>query len=263
MVLSVHTIVYSQANTGKNPNNKAVKKKKKIDLENPKYPSYFGFQFRPIIPSSFLGEQVFTTSLNNFSTTFSQKYGYSFGATIRVGMTKLIAFETGINYNQRHFGIDASIADSGFYEKTTLGFVNYDIPLNALVYIQLSDKIYANAAMGGMLSFSPTNVAKHYFVGGVNNFYHSGQLKRKANFNLNASIGFEYRTEKKGFFYFGGSAVIPVSPLFYLYSQYRSSVNVLLSTINPVSGSYMTVDLKYFFPNIKNKGTQFTKGPIE
>ena len=114
-------------------NNKTTKKKS----EESKFPSYFGFNVRSIIPSSFTGEQSHTISSDYlgkpFTTTFAQKYGYSFGGTIRVGITKLIAFETGINYNQRHFSINSTYLDSGFIEQNTLSFINYEIPLNALV----------------------------------------------------------------------------------------------------------------------------------
>ncbi|MBI1835685.1 MAG: hypothetical protein HYR91_00315, partial [Flavobacteriia bacterium] len=216
-----------------------------------------------IIPSSFLGEQKFDVSDQNFTTTFYQKVGYSYGATIRIGLTKLLAFETGINYNKRNFGIKASLIDSNFYEKNNISFVNYDIPLNGLVYIQMSERFYANVSMGAMLSFGSSNIKKVYYFSGVNNFIHEGQLARRTNINVNASIGFEYRTEKKGYFYFGGSAVVPIAPLFYLFNYYRYSESVINVNKHPVKGSYMTIDLKYFFPNIKNKGTQFTKGPID
>lgn len=255
---------HAQTNPKSTKNNKKTTKKKS---EESKYPSYFGFHVRSIIPSSFTGEQSHTISTDYlgkpFTTTFAQKYGYSFGGTIRVGVTKLIAFETGINYNQRHFSINSSYADSGFIEQNTLTFVNYEIPLNALVYIQLSDKIFANVAMGGMLVFSPTEVKKIQYFTGKNNFVHTGELIHQLNANVNASIGFEYRTEEKGVFYFGGSAVVPLMPIFNQYNYYRYSQSLLTFNNHLVKGSYVTLDLKYFLPNVKNKGTQFTKGPIE
>ena len=244
-------------------NNKTTKKKS----EESKFPSYFGFNVRSIIPSSFTGEQSHTISSDYlgkpFTTTFAQKYGYSFGGTIRVGITKLIAFETGINYNQRHFSINSTYLDSGFIEQNTLSFINYEIPLNGLVYIQLSDKIFANVTMGGMLVFNPTEVKKIQYFTGKNNFVHTGELDNKLNFSVNSSIGFEFRTEEKGIFYIGAAAVVPLMPIFNQFNYYRFSESLLAYNNHSVNGSYVSLDLKFFLPNVKNKGTQFTKGPIE
>jgi hypothetical protein len=255
---------HAQTNSKSTKNNKKTTKKKS---EEPKFPSYFGFSVRSIIPSSFTGKQSHTISSDYlgkpFTTTFAQKYGYSFGGTVRVGITKLIAFETGINYNQRHFSINSTYLDSGFVEQNTLSFINYEIPLNGLVYIQLSDKIYANVTMGGMLIFNPTEVKKIQYFTGKNNFIHTGELDHKLNFSVNASIGFEFRTEEKGIVYVGGSAVVPLMPLFNQYNYYRYSESLLTFNNHLVNGSYVSLDLKFFLPNVKNKGTQFTKGPIE
>ena len=253
-----------QINSKSSKSSKTVVKKKS---EESKFPSYFGFNVRSIIPSSFTGEQSHTISSDYlgkpFTTTFAQKYGYSFGGTIRVGITKLIAFETGINYNQRHFSINSTYLDSGFVEQNTLSFINYEIPLNGLVYIQLSDEIFANVTMGGLLVFNPTEVRKIKYFTGKNNFVHTGELEHKLNFSVNSSIGFEFRTEDKGIFYIGGSAVVPLMPIFNQFNYYRFSESLLAYNNHPVKGSYVSLDLKFFLPNVKNKGTQFTKGPIE
>jgi len=253
-----------QINSKTSKTSKIVVKKKS---EESKFPSYFGFNVRSIIPSTFTGEQSHTISSDYlgkpFTTTFAQKYGYSFGGTIRVGITKLIAFETGINYNQRYFSINSTYLDSGFIEQNTLSFINYEIPLNGLVYIQLSDKIFANVTMGGMLVFNPTEVRKIQYFTGKNNFVHTGELDHKLNFSVNSSIGFEFRTEEKGIFYLGVAAVVPLMPIFNQFNYYRFSESLLAYNNHSVNGSYVSLDLKFFLPNVKNKGTQFTKGPIE
>ena len=268
LLLLIFFISYLQANcqlnTKPSKSSKATVKKKS---EESKFPSYFGFNVRSIIPSTFTGEQSHTISSDYlgkpFTTTFAQKYGYSFGGTIRVGITKLIAFETGINYNQRYFSINSTYLDSGFIEQNTLSFINYEIPLNGLVYIQLSDKIFANVSMGGMLVFNPTEVKKIQYFTGKNNFVHTGELDHKLNFSVNSSIGFEFRTEEKGIFYIGAAAVVPLMPIFNQFNYYRFSESLLAYNNHSVNGSYVSLDLKFFLPNVKNKGTQFTKGPIE
>ena len=81
---------------------------------------------------------------------------------------------------------------------------------------------------------------------------------------MNANVGFEFRTEKNGFFYLGGVARVPFKPLFDLYVQYDYTGTDYQSIMHgTVDGSFLSIELKYFFPNIKNKGIQFQKGPIE
>ena len=79
---------------------------------------------------------------------------------------------------------------------------------------------------------------------------------------LNANIGFEYRTSKSGFFYLGGSFQYPFSPIYTLAAAYNYK-NASSVAFGKLGGTYITVDFKYFFPNIRNKGEQFQQGPIE
>lgn len=226
-----------------------------------RFPSYFGFQVRPVFPTRFIGEPETVLTSNEFSTTISQKMGYSFGGTVRAGLTKLIAFETGINYTQRHFDIAMSVADSNMFATNELTFIEYDIPLNGLVYVQMSEKFFMNGSLGLALTFKPTDVGVRTLPGGSFDFFHTGMVTSKTGFDLNVNIGFEYRTEKSGFFYIGGSGRVPFKPVFdmialYKYQGYKNTV------IGEIDGSFLAIDFKYFFPNIKNKGEGFKDGPI-
>lgn len=227
-----------------------------------KFPSYFGLQVRPVFPTRFVGEPVTTLSKDSYATTLSQKIGYSFGGTVRAGLTKLLALETGINFTQRNFDISMSVADSGVYATNDLSFISYDIPINGLVYIQLSEQIYMNASLGVALTFKPTNVGVLTLPGGSYSFTHTGRVARKTGFELNANIGFEYRTEKIGFFYIGGSARVPFKPVFDLISEYKYQ-GYSTKVYGEVDGTFLSLDFKYFFPNINNRGVQFQEGPIQ
>lgn len=227
-----------------------------------RFPSYFGLQVRPVFPTRFIGEPETTLSKDGYATTISQKIGYSFGGTVRAGLTKLLALETGINFTQRNFDVTMSVADSGVYAKNDLSFISYDIPINGLVYIQLSEQFYMNASLGVALTFKPTNVGILTLPGGSYSFTHTGRVARKTAFDLNANIGFEYRTEKIGFFYIGGSARVPFKPVFDLISEYKYQ-GYSTKVYGEVDGSFLSIDFKYFFPNINNKGVQFQEGPIQ
>jgi hypothetical protein len=227
-----------------------------------RFPSYFGLQVRPVLPTRYIGTPNLTLTNQEFSTTISQKMGYSFGATVRAGLTKLIALETGINFTERNYDVRMSVADSGVYAENDLSFIAYDIPLNALFYVPLSKKFYMNASLGAALIFKPSSVGILNLPGGKNTFTHEGVISSKGAIDFNANVGFEYRTEKSGFFYLGGSARVPFQPLFNLVAQYKYDgyKNTVSGTID---GTFLAIDVKYFFPNIRNRGTQFQKGPIE
>jgi hypothetical protein len=226
-----------------------------------RFPSYFGVQVRTLFPTQFIGQSELTLGKNGFSTTLQQSIGYSFGATVRAGLTKLLAFETGINYTQREFNVSMEVPDSNIYATNQLTFISYDVPLNALVYIQMGKQIYMNASLGFALTFKPTDVGILTKPGGSNLFYHTGLVMRKAGFDINANIGIEYRTKKSGFFYIGGSGRVPLAPLFQLIAQYKYQ-GIKTTVSGNVDGSYLSIDVKYFFPNIRNRGIQFTHGPI-
>jgi hypothetical protein len=235
-----------------------------VQAQSPKIkpPSYFGFQVRPIFPTSFIGSPEMSHQLDGFETTITQRAGYSFGGTVRVGLTKLIALETGINFTQRHFDLNFGVPDSNSFGSDRMSFIEYDVPLNGLVYIRLADQWYMNASIGFAITFKPTHVGTFNQPGGFHTYTHTGLVRSKAGFDANANVGFEFRTKKKGFFYLGGSARVPFSPLFDLVSDYQWQGNIT-RMFGEVDGSFLAIDFKYFFPNIRNKGIQFIDGPIE
>jgi hypothetical protein len=226
-----------------------------------KFPSYFGLQFGTVIPSSFVGSPVTSLTNNEFSTQLSQNIGYTFGATVRAGLSKRFAFETGMNFVQRSFNMTMAVADSNVFATNEMRFISYDIPANVLVYIQLSKSLYMNASMGFSLVFKPTSIGVLTAPGSYHSFRHTGRVNRKGGLDLQASMGFEYRTEKKGFFYFGGSARVPLKPLFDLIAtyKYQGYSNTIYAQVD---GSFLSLDIKYFLPTIKNRGPQFQRGPI-
>lgn len=226
-----------------------------------KFPSYFGFRIQPIFPTNYLGGGPLRLEKNEYIATISPYIGYSFGSSVRVGLTELIALETGINFSQRNFKIDMSVADSSVTAMDSLRFISYDIPLNGLVYIQLAEQFYSTVSMGATYVFKPSEVNTKTYPGGLHEFSNVGRLSRKSAFELNANLGFEYRSKKSGIYYIGGSARVTLSSLFILSTQYKYQgyTNRIYGNVN---GSYLSIDFKYLLPNIKNKGVQFRNGPI-
>ena len=225
-------------------------------------PAYFGIQVKPIFPSTFLGETFVELASEGYVTTITQKSGYSFGGIVRAGITKLIAFESGINFTRRNFDLTMGIADSNSYTEDSFGFIEYDIPINGLFYIQLSKQAFMDASIGVAITYKPTDVGIFNQPGGPHHYTHTGLTRNKVGVDMNASLGFEYRTEKKGFFYLGGHARVPFAPLFDLVADWAYQGN-FIRVDAPVNGSFLGIELKYFFPIVRNKGTQFINGPIE
>ncbi len=231
-----------------------------------RFPSYFGLQFRPLIPGDFLGKSELQLNNGTFKSTMQQRLGYSFGASIRVGLTELISLETGINQVQRKYNLAFSYPDSSLSATSTLNILHYDIPANALIYIKLSEQIYMNSSLGVSFVYAPSDVRKNIYpsTNGSHMFILEGRRNNRFAFEMNANIGFEWRTEKNGIFYVGGTGKIPFSTIFKIASvyEYQTSTNKIIATDDLV-GTYLAFDIRYYFPTVKNKGTQFKPGPIE
>lgn len=233
-----------------------------LSQKRDKLPSYFGLQFKPIIPGDFLSKSVIKINDTAFSGTFSQQYSYSFGASIRVGLTKLISIETGINQVKKNYKVDFDLSDSTITGQTRFGIISYDIPINAMIYIQLSDKIFSNASLGTSFVNYPSNVGGTVISNSKHLFVAEARRIRRFDFELNANLGFEFRSEKNGIFYLGSSAKIPFAPILKVAASYEYGNTLEKLAVGEVNGSYLSIDLRYFFPIIKSKGQQFNTGPI-
>ena len=102
-------------------------------------PSYFGFQYQSVIPNNLIGQTSLSITNESFSSSIQQRLGYSMGATVRFGITDLIAFETGINFTKRNFDITMELPDSNLVVSDQPSFIEYSIPLNCLIYIKMYD----------------------------------------------------------------------------------------------------------------------------
>jgi hypothetical protein len=230
-----------------------------------RYPIHFGLQTKIVSPSDFLGP-VKTSLLNEgFQSNLTQKIGFSYGALIRADYTKNITLECGINYIERQFNAEMSFSDSisSISDTNKLTFINFELPLTGIVKIQLAKNLFALVGLGPSFTFKPSNVALVDLPGGKHTFFHSGSV-RKFGVDLNTQAGFELRTKKSGYFYIGFGVKVPTDYLFNWggkYSQQGSSMSLI--DFEKVNGSFLSLDLRYYLPNIRNSGIQFIKGPVE
>lgn len=224
--------------------------------------NFFGVQVKPLIPIGLVGDRPFDMSENGFKTTISPLVGYSYGGLVRIGITDLLAIETGLNYIRRNYKASYSVPDSNVYAQDELGYVSFEMPVNFLVYIKLGNQMYMNVGIGASGNFNASNIKSQINPEGKHIFIFEGRRTNYFDFNANADVGFEYRTPKSGTFYLGMSGRVPFSPTLAIATEYQHGTNKEVA-FGIVEGSTFSLNFKYFFHNARKKGVQFQRGPIE
>src|SRR6185436_134518 len=111
------------------------------------------------------------------------------GALIRHRLHKQIFLESGINYIYRIYSSD--IHDGSVNISRTFRFINYEIPIQGLIYIQTAKNSFVNNTFGISLDFFPNDVRVTDSI--------MMQLAVRRYWVLPAiiaSTGYEYRTKK-------------------------------------------------------------------
>ena len=210
----------------------------------------FGLQFKPIVPVSYFQAGPVSLDDSIVNVEIKQKLGYSMGMIIRHNITDLISFETGINYVRRNYNITADSKTGPLNDQLDFGFINYEIPIQALVYVQLSKSLYMNVSSGIGLNAYPSHVISF----GENLLLEQLSLRgRIIGLSYLANIGFEYKTQEKGNFYLGASLVTPLSPITETRIKYEYQNANFSEFTSFLNGNYITIDLRYFLPEEKDK----------
>ncbi len=209
----------------------------------------FGFQLRPIVPNAYLNTAIETASLPNFTYTAKSNVGISFGSIIRKPIGKFWNLETGLNYVKRSYSLGFNLNDSVQVNSTqNMTFIAYEIPIQALIYVRLGKSWYMNASAGISLDFFPSETETFSSEKVDSTYYDFSQKTFRIRWSALAAqsnLGFEYRTEKQGYYYIGASFHRPfgrIAGTQALVESTSGSDRLWLS----LSGSYFSVDLKYF-----------------
>ncbi len=226
--------------------------------------AYFGIQYKPLIAGDFIGSSRLSIKNDTIQGEFTQQLGASFGGVIRVQFKKNIAIETGINQVQRNYNIQFSRLDSAITATKSLKIIAFDIPVNLLFFVKLSNKIFMNTSLGPSFVFNPSNVQTNALYNKYNLFRGEGRMRSVFSMEMNANLGFEYRTEKSGFFYIGASARVPFKPIFDVAVSHENTItHQKMVLYGNMSGTYISFDLRYFFPFNKYKTSNKLNMPIE
>ena len=206
----------------------------------------FGIQYKPIVPNRIIGTYEVPFNENQFTSTVKQKLGHAFSFVIRQGVTENISFETGLGFTQRNFNLNFAVEDSNYFAQSQVGFIGYEIPAKALIFIRLGEGLFMNTAIGASLNYFPSDVRVDVPIGVNEYFSQEGQYISKIQGALLADIGFEFRTRKSGYFYLGSSYNLPFSTVVRFAMSYEYSGGDQVA-IDEIRGSYLTIDFRYYF----------------
>jgi hypothetical protein len=233
--------------------------------EREKFPTSFAFQLRGLANNRVMEGPITTLNNDTVISTIGMRTGFSFSAIIRRQFTDNLGIELGLIHNKRYYNVTGTVLNSNTTYGTDFAFTNYELPVNGLTFIRFSQKIYANAGLGVSFVYKPSNVYSRIADFAANrSFTFEGFAFKKFGLNINGQYGMEYRTEKIGSFYIGGSVSIPTGTLFSFISVYRSPDEGIRTNQGiEMRSPYFSVDLRYYLPKIKNKGVQPNIGPID
>lgn len=199
-----------------------------------------GIQYKPIFSLDLLNTGDKSITANDVTFTLGLNRGFCAGIVVRRGITDTYSLESGINYVKRVYTL--RMDDGNFSGTSEFRIIGYEIPVSGLVYIKLSETFYMNASLG----FSVNMFASDIYTSDTY-FRNSSHRAYVFNPGVIGNLGWEYRTENAGYFYIGASYHNPFSAIFNSQLGYYEN-NVLKEKVTmPVSGIYISLDLRYFF----------------
>lgn len=219
----------------------------------------FGFVLKPVFPSKFFRtgpqtQNAADSAGNSITFKLAQNSGINFGGLVRKGITKSISAETGIEFIKRNYHLDITDTAKNFSGGSDFKIIGYEIPIQVLVFIQLSQQIWMNASLGTSLDIFPSDVETRgsYFIN------KSLRLSNLTVFNAGvlANIGWEYRTEKSGIIYIGSSYHRSFKDTFRSVTGYLRNIKSAYpdaTTDFKLKGDYLTLDFRYYFQGDVNK----------
>lgn len=216
---------------------------------------------------------------NDTMVRFSPNISFRLGMNLRFDFSRLLSLQTGLYYVSRAYTVTGGVTNTernGFesimFKSNPIKYTGFEVPIMFLVYVQLGEKWFMNNSAGFSLDFFPSSIAKRVEIAADDYYQIEGGRNSWIRPSFKAAIGFEYRTEKSGYFYLGAQFHRPLLPLFEGITQRQDAVGnskwvekimengkentYYRYTSQSITGTYFAVDFKYFFPN-KNKN-QFT-----
>ncbi|MFM7104650.1 MAG: outer membrane beta-barrel protein, partial [Flavobacteriales bacterium] len=218
-----------------------------------------GIQLKPLFSSGFVGAGMEEAQVGEMRCEISPASGLNYGMVVRRGLSKAWSMESGICFVRRNFELRTYNNELSGPLTSRFRLICYEIPLQALVFVKLGEKLYMNGSGGVSFDVYPSDV-ETFASENIDSLFFAVQhrtFRRKwLQTAMLINYGFEYRTARKGYFYLGASyhrgfQDIATS----LVRQLRNNDPEQLAL--PMSGNYLTVDFRYFFnekAEYNNKG---------
>jgi len=201
----------------------------------------FGIQVKPVIPLDYF-DPLTIVEQEHRTGSIELKGGFLCGMNVRVGITPAISFETGISQIRRAYAFSLVNDTNGYSETGRVRFTGYEVPVMALIYIRLGERTWMNTALGASIDMYPSDAQRDIEKGRIYIFKYGW-----ARFGIMGNLGVEYRTDKSGIFYLGGSFHRPFNDMALAAFTYYGPNFFPYEMRSPLDGSYLTLDLRYYF----------------
>ena len=208
-----------------------------------------GIQLKPMIPSNYLGSGTEDVEFEELRVRFEPNVGLNFGMVVRKGLTRNWSVESGICMVQRNFTLHYTHPLLPTEKQLRFRYVGYEIPMQALVFVKLTERVFMNASAGVSIDLYPSNVessAYEYQDTLRFDFYQKTFKNNWIQPSLLANYGFEWRTPDKGYFYLGASYHRPFAPIGTTRVLFQLDGDPTQTQVR-LGGNYLTADLRYFF----------------
>lgn len=205
-----------------------------------------GIQVKPVIAVDYF-EPAVTKEMEHLRFRVELQGGIAYGMSVRVGLSKMLSLETGLGQIQRRYQFNTVNDTNGYDGSRSFRYVGYELPLTALVYLRLGERTWMNTALGASLDFYPSD-AQTIVGTGESGIYVFRQNWAQAS--ILGNIGFEYRTERSGYFYLGATYHRPFTDLAQAdatWTYFGPPAVQRFTTRMALSGTYLTIDLRYYF----------------
>jgi len=208
-----------------------------------------GIQLKPMIPSKYFGTGTENAEIEELKVDFEPNPGLNFGMVVRKGLSRNWSIESGICMVQRNFTLHYNHPQLLEEEQLRFRYICYEIPIQAMVFVKLSDRIFMNASAGVSLDLYPSNVESSAFEYRDTlrfDFYQKTYKNNWIQSALLANYGFEWRTPDKGYFYLGASYHRPFQEIGTTRVLFQLDDDPTSTFVN-LGGNYLTADFRYFF----------------
>jgi hypothetical protein len=209
----------------------------------------FGIQLKPMIPSKYFGTGTENAELEDLKVNFEPNPGLNFGMVVRKGISRNWSIESGICMVQRNFTLHYNHPQLLQEKQLRFRYIGYEIPIQAMVFVKLTDEIFMNASAGLSLDLYPSNVESSAFEYRDTlrfDFYQKTYKNGWIQPALLANYGFEWRTPSKGYFYLGASYHRPFQRIGTTRVEFKLDDDPTTLLVR-LGGNYLTADFRYFF----------------